>query len=834
MRWQVLLQAAIGVGALYAFAYIAVERKVAPLAEQESFLRATAEARVGALEVERAWGRSRAALESAAVALARSPTFSSLGQVLPADRRNEGLARALDGAVEQIGGEGRAALFDGKGRTLVGAASLANTGAVRDARLGAVSIRVEWLDQRPYEVAAVPLLKPSSLEGKTPRGEGPRGVLALARLLEKTRLGSWTRSLPLTTSIVILDGREPVTSLLPADQLGPISALRLPHEVVINGKRHALSEHRLVDDGATELRVVALAPVVGPQGIAVLSAVRVLVLGLAIVSFLLTSALLMLVPPTTAAAASEPGSVETMGPPFSPSESLVAPAPSPSPFHSPAVPASVNLGAQAPAPLMAPLDQVEPLPPPAASPPPAVNLPPSLGYPEPVAPSLARAASVRPDAAGTYSGVPVASSETLPQMGPDIDAGPHSSGNRSPISSLPPPESAFNPPSSLTGLPSGAFDGFTAGQSSTPPDLRATAEVRGPPVPPSSLANSLSEPAPGGFGSGDANLSSSFGRLEPEGLSATGHNRDEDPSSYGHNDGLVSSALFGGNGEVPEPLAADQRVQPGLGAGHVEQASSSSMGLSSQAVATPSDAGYFGEAVPPPSELNAPATSLSADIPNFDAIARAAHVAPPPVSASGGPSDDNGEDLLVPKGGLSPGMIAAQGLAPQGRVMAPSPRLEENLPLPKEQASHLYDLSPKPPAAFEAAASAGPSADLSLDRPPERTGPRGAPGLRPKSSEGSTELSADLNTAGGLSAPSTPSTDIAQPFDTSHYRQVFDEFVAAKSKLGESVEGLSFEGFGAKLRASEEGLIQKHACRAVRFQVLVKDRSVSLRPQLVR
>ena len=124
----------------------------------------------------------------------------------------------------------------------------------------------------------------------------------------------------------------------------------------------------------------------------------------------------------------------------------------------------------------------------------------------------------------------------------------------------------------------------------------------------------------------------------------------------------------------------------------------------------------------------------------------------------------------------------------------------------KEQASHLYDLSP--------------------GAAPERAGLQGSPGL----------------TRGTGSFPPLPkavTADIgraseARPFDREHYRRVYDEFVAAKTELGESVEGLSFEGFGAKLRASEESLLQQHSCRAVRFQVIVKDQAVSLRPQLVR
>ncbi|MCC7385709.1 MAG: hypothetical protein IT384_27920 [Deltaproteobacteria bacterium] len=71
-------------------------------------------------------------------------------------------------------------------------------------------------------------------------------------------------------------------------------------------------------------------------------------------------------------------------------------------------------------------------------------------------------------------------------------------------------------------------------------------------------------------------------------------------------------------------------------------------------------------------------------------------------------------------------------------------------------------------------------------------------------------------------------------FDEDHYRVVYDEFIGSKQRLGESVDNISYDGFTAKLRKSEQALIDKHGCRTVRFQVVVRDRQVSLRPQLVR
>lgn len=72
------------------------------------------------------------------------------------------------------------------------------------------------------------------------------------------------------------------------------------------------------------------------------------------------------------------------------------------------------------------------------------------------------------------------------------------------------------------------------------------------------------------------------------------------------------------------------------------------------------------------------------------------------------------------------------------------------------------------------------------------------------------------------------------PFDEGHYQFVYDKFVGSKKELGENVDSIKYDGFVAKLRNNEEKLIERHGCKAVRFEVLVKDNRVSLRPQLVR
>jgi hypothetical protein len=114
----------------------------------------------------------------------------------------------------------------------------------------------------------------------------------------------------------------------------------------------------------------------------------------------------------------------------------------------------------------------------------------------------------------------------------------------------------------------------------------------------------------------------------------------------------------------------------------------------------------------------------------------------------------------------------------------------------------------------------GPSVPAPMSMPmPGMTGPLGGPSMAPQ---------------GGLDARPRTNDLGPRPFDEQHYRAAFDEFVSSKMRLGDPVDSISFEGFRDKLAKIEQTLIEKHGCRSVRFQVIVRDRQVSLRPQLVR
>jgi hypothetical protein len=71
---------------------------------------------------------------------------------------------------------------------------------------------------------------------------------------------------------------------------------------------------------------------------------------------------------------------------------------------------------------------------------------------------------------------------------------------------------------------------------------------------------------------------------------------------------------------------------------------------------------------------------------------------------------------------------------------------------------------------------------------------------------------------------------LANEPEADYYRRLYNEFVEAKKKAGDNVDGLNFDGFSAKLRMNEASLKKKYSAKAVRFRVQVKDGQVTLKP----
>jgi hypothetical protein len=70
--------------------------------------------------------------------------------------------------------------------------------------------------------------------------------------------------------------------------------------------------------------------------------------------------------------------------------------------------------------------------------------------------------------------------------------------------------------------------------------------------------------------------------------------------------------------------------------------------------------------------------------------------------------------------------------------------------------------------------------------------------------------------------------------EQAYFRQVFDDFIELKRKCGEPTDTLTFERFSVKLGQNRDALVAKYNCRAVKFQVYVKDGKAALKATPVK
>lgn len=244
------------------------------------------------------------------------------------------------------------------------------------------------------------------------------------------------------------------------------------------------------------------------------------------------------------------------------------------------------------------------------------------------------------------------------------------------------------------------------------------------------------------------------------------------------------------------------------------------------------------------------------------ATQRAAHLVPPtpPPPVFSAKFDEN---LPAPKGGPLPGAsspppprgVSAPSLAPR-----PAPPRAQSVPpyappspsspppialggsVARTPSGPALNAAPAPiPLPGAKGNSAIPLPGRSVSEPGREAPRRGTtvPGETPPYNPSNLPMASALPApaparSSTLDLPKTDNNHEPMPFDEEHYRVVYNEFVASKARLGEAVDNITYEGFRTKLRSSEQALLDRHKCRAVRFQVLVKDKTVSLRPQLVR
>ncbi|MGD8863709.1 MAG: MXAN_5187 C-terminal domain-containing protein [Myxococcales bacterium] len=157
------------------------------------------------------------------------------------------------------------------------------------------------------------------------------------------------------------------------------------------------------------------------------------------------------------------------------------------------------------------------------------------------------------------------------------------------------------------------------------------------------------------------------------------------------------------------------------------------------------------------------------------------------------------DDILGPTGEAQSGGFfgfADDAAPPSSGAASPPPSAPNSAPNPAPSPT------PPPPAAPTKAAPSPP--------------PPAPPSPAPES-------------AGGA-APGVQGADDAE----THFREVYEQYVATRKQCGEPTDNLTFEKFSATLRKQRDNIMQKHNARDVRFAVQVKQGKAALKAQPVK
>jgi hypothetical protein len=296
---------------------------------------------------------------------------------------------------------------------------------------------------------------------------------------------------------------------------------------------------------------------------------------------------------------------------------------------------------------------------------------------------------------------------------------------------------------------------------------------------------------------------------------------------------LVWLLVMGSGGSAAAPARKEEKKKDKKGKKGQEEADSMRAPVSAPSSALPL------AAAPPRPEPPVPGPD---DFPfPTPAAPAAARPAPPPVADASG-----GDAFPFPP----PAPVAdAYPFSPAGPAQAPG---VASVATPRgafafeDQPTAAYSLrqAADPFAAATAQSGPAPLSDSS-DSPSEATRVAAIPkellrAARPVTGETPTVLRP------GVAAPSAMTTPVmGSPTpgmgnnavalsEEQHFQEVFREFVAIRDECGEPNDGLTYDKFVAKLRKNKEQLVQKYACKTVRFQVYVKEGKAALKATPVK
>jgi hypothetical protein len=277
--------------------------------------------------------------------------------------------------------------------------------------------------------------------------------------------------------------------------------------------------------------------------------------------------------------------------------------------------------------------------------------------------------------------------------------------------------------------------------------------------------------------------------------------------------------------EPPAPSADDFQFPASAPAAAASQAESfpySSPPVSSEPYSPPPPA-------PEPFPFASPAEpSYTPSMPSGDAFPFASPAeAYPPPPAPGAPEPGTTAPYQIP-----PSMLEAP---PQASPRAGAFAFEDH-----PTAAYSLQQAADPFAAARAQHGTSPAY---LDDPPETTRVAAIPqellqaAARPLSAENPMPVASPRVTAPPPAVRSgTPlmGNSAVALSEEQHFQDVFREFVSTREQCGEPNDGLTYEKFVSKLRKNKEQLVQKYACKTVRFQVYVKEGKAALKATPVK
>jgi hypothetical protein len=224
---------------------------------------------------------------------------------------------------------------------------------------------------------------------------------------------------------------------------------------------------------------------------------------------------------------------------------------------------------------------------------------------------------------------------------------------------------------------------------------------------------------------------------------------------------------------------------------------------------------------------------------------------PPPVASAPGAAPFSSADPFgapdafpfpAPPPAPAPAPFAAASSMPFEPDPAAFPPVEPLTPASPRRGAFAFE--DQPTAAYSLQQAADPFALASAQTPdnPETTRVAAIPrellqaSARPQTSEAIPMPAPRSSVApppAAIPLPGLGNSAVALS-EEQHFQEVFREFLTTRERCGEPADGLTYDKFVQKLRKNKEQLVQKYACKTVRFQVYVKEGKAALKATPVK